>query len=66
MKKEQRENMYLLQAERSSLYVEQFNQLKESSVKDNDNELAEIVGQLEEAYRQFANLCYKRGGKNVN
>lgn len=56
---------YLLQGERASMFVQQFNAAKQDAYNMSDDKLAEIISQLEEAYRQFANLCYERGGKNV-
>lgn len=56
---------YLLQGERASMFAQQFNASKQDAYNVGDDKLAEIISQLEEAYRQFANLCNERGGKNV-
>lgn len=56
---------YLLQGERASMFVQQFNASKQDAYNVGDDKLAEIIGQIEEAYKQFAIICYERGGKNV-
>lgn len=56
---------YLLQGERASMFAQQFNNSKQDAYNIGDDKLAEIIGKLEEAYNQFAILCYERGGKNV-